>query len=103
MHMRRIAAVDSVDHECLLMGTCVCGGDWKLAHNEVSLVGGHWVDYVVVRCDECRLGTAFEFDVSRFFSPRPRVWASAPRNRAARLYRLAAVPAATRMTYGAVA
>jgi hypothetical protein len=64
----------SVEDECRMMGRCSCGGDWRLVYNEVALRQRAWVDYIVVRCPACDARAAFEFDVSRFFEPRPGVW-----------------------------
>jgi hypothetical protein len=72
--MPRIIAVDSVEAECRYMGQCACGGDWRLAYNEVALHRGSWVDFVAVRCATCDARAAFAFDVSQFFEPRPGVW-----------------------------
>ena len=104
--MRHIPIVESVDRECQLMGTCICGGDWKLTYNEVALRSGVWVDYIIVRCADCGLGRLFEFDVSRFFSPRPGIWASAPVTKTSKVVRLTyvqQVTAGTSMTFVAVA
>jgi hypothetical protein len=80
----------SVEDECRMMGQCHCGGDWVLTFNEVSLRQRVWVDYVAVRCVFCDLRAGFEFNVSRFFEPRPGIWTRrlvASRGTAARLGR----------------
>ena len=103
--MRRIPAV-SVEHECQLMGECSCGGDWKLAYNEVALSTDTWVDYITVRCADCGLGQLFEFDISGFFSPRPGIWARASTTRNSKVVGLSYVQhamASASMTFGAVA
>jgi hypothetical protein len=71
---KTVPSATSVEDECRMMGQCRCGGDWKLTANEVTLRRSTWVDYVAVRCDQCSFRTAFEFDVSGFFEPRPGVW-----------------------------
>lgn len=88
------------------MGRCSCGGDWKLAYNEVALTTDTWVDYVTVRCPDCGLGRLFEFDISGFFSPRPGIWAKASTSRTSKLVRVGYVQdavASTSMAFGAVA
>ena len=102
--MRHILAVESVYRECELMGTCICGSDWKLIYNEVALRSGMWVDYINVRCADCGLGRSFEFDISKFFSPRPSIWAAATKtSKVVRLTYVRQVTASTSMTFVAVA
>jgi hypothetical protein len=75
-----------------------------MTYNEVTLAEGRWVDYIAVRCVECGVRRDFEFDISKFFSPRPRVWAAAGRHRAARVFQFVGAPLpAASMSYGAVA
>ena len=94
----------SVEDECRMMGRCRCGGDWRLAYNEVALRQRSWVDYIVVRCPTCEARAAFEFDVSRFFAPRPGVWGltlSPGRRRVARMARITPAPTARDRAYAA--
>lgn len=72
--MRTAYAAASVADECRLMGRCSCGGDWKLTRNEVAVRCGAWVDFIGVRCSACGRRSAYEFDISSFFEPRPGVW-----------------------------
>jgi hypothetical protein len=73
-----VVRVTSIDEEDRLIGRCPCGGAWALAFNEVMLRREAWVDHLRMRCPACAARQTFEFDVSSFFLPRPRVWARAP-------------------------
>ncbi len=75
MMRKTIPSASSVEDECRMMGECSCGGDWTLTFNEVVLRQHAWVDYISVRCVRCDFRSSFEFDVSRFFEPRPGIWA----------------------------
>lgn len=88
-----VASVASVDEECCIMGRCVCGGDWRLAFNAVTPVHGDWVDSVRVRCQACGAMASFAFEISRFFEPRPGIWAGAlvPRRRRTGISRIGRV------------
>lgn len=104
--MRGIPTVESIDHECQLMGSCNCGGDWMLAYNEVAPRADTWVDHITVRCAECGLRHVFEFDISKFFLPRPGIWTRARTARTSQVVRLGHVQqarATSSMGFGAVA
>jgi hypothetical protein len=87
----------SVEDECRMMGRCPCGGDWRLAYNEVALRQRAWVDYIDVRCPMCDARAAFAFDVSRFFAPRPGVWGRSLASGRRKLTRLAKVRPSERL------
>ena len=84
----------SVEDECRMMGRCRCGGDWSLAYNEVALRRHAWVDYIVVRCPTCDARAALEFDVSRFFKPRPGIWGRSLASGRRKVGRLGRLPSA---------
>ncbi len=88
---KNVASAASVEDECGMMGLCRCGGEWKLTFNEVALRERMWVDYIAMRCVRCDFLASFEFDISRFFEPRPGVWGrrlAAGRLKVSRLGRL---------------
>lgn len=59
------------------MGTCSCGGRWRLAFNEVMPTRGRWLDRLRMRCAQCGRVAAYCFDITAFFVARPGVWLAA--------------------------
>ncbi len=100
-----LPVVSSIDDECQRMGRCPCGGGWAMTYNEVVLQGRLWVDRIAVRCGACASSRVFEYDISRFFQPRPRVWADRRASRSASVLQFTtrAVGSGDRMPIGAVA
>lgn len=64
----------SVSDEEVRMGTCDCGGDWRLRSEHLVPVGGRWFDSLVTRCQRCGRREGFLFDVTPFFEAHPRIW-----------------------------
>ena len=72
-------AVHRTEDEDALMGSCQCGGSWRLRSNEVAPVSGCWHDRLGVVCDQCGQPNSFVFDITAFFVSRPGIWTSSHR------------------------
>jgi hypothetical protein len=71
-----IPVVESIAQEDALISSCRCGGVWALAAEDVVPLDGRWFDCLVLRCRSCGQHGSGVFDVTAFFEPRPRVWAT---------------------------
>lgn len=67
-------SVQRTEDEDALMGSCICGGAWRLRSNEVAPVTGRWHDRLGVVCEVCRNPKRFVFDITEFFVSRPGIW-----------------------------
>lgn len=70
----RVPIARSIAEEDIRMGSCECGGSWRLATEEVTPRSGRWYDSLVVTCDDCHRPAGYVFDVTPFFVARPNVW-----------------------------
>ena len=74
--MARVAVANSVCEEDAAMQVCECGGAWSLVSEAVVPLRGHWYDSLVGRCSSCSAQARWVFDITSFYRPHPRVWAS---------------------------
>jgi hypothetical protein len=66
--------VASIEEEDAVLGTCECGGSWRLASEDVVPVRDRWYDAVIMQCDACSGVNRRLFDITSFFAPRGRAW-----------------------------
>jgi hypothetical protein len=71
--------VQRTEDEDTLMGSCGCGGAWRLRSNAVAAVTGRWHDRLGVVCEVCGNPRKFVFDITEFFVSRPGIWTASHR------------------------
>lgn len=74
--MRPVQVVTSIGEEELLMGVCTCGDSRQVVSERLVPLDGRWYDSIVSNCPACHTLSGFLFDVTPFYQPHPRVWAS---------------------------
>lgn len=72
--MPSVLVASSVAHEDVLLGTCECGGSWRLSYEEVVPLSGRWFDAIVMRCATCGEYRRAVFDITSFFEPPTLAW-----------------------------
>jgi len=74
-HMTQMPVpVASWEEEEELLSRCDCGGEWRLAHEEVVPVSEHWYDALIVKCATCCALRRAIFDITSFFEVRTHAW-----------------------------
>lgn len=66
--------VRSVDEEDALLGSCACGGNWRLVAEEVAPLQRRWYDALVLCCSRCGSPRRAIFDITQFFEPVGKAW-----------------------------